>query len=286
MGNALEVKEMNRQQRRAYEKNMDKTFKWIKSLTKDQLRIIEKMTDDKAQELNYLRLSELQTEIGAAMIALQPQISVNDIQRILVLANEYARQSEEFVNKYGKEWLNVVREKHDPIKAEIKKIYESGVHTQNSIIKEIKKINEFKEIPQKDIAIIFKEFKEELEGNEIKEINSSDKKVQDALNYIFKDEVEKENEQMANAKIKEKTIQKELKSEDKKEEIKATPKLKIVERKLKIEGEYHSYLVDGNTVISGDEEFNSIQDVDEYEKKKIEEFTKEITELKEVFKMV
>lgn len=285
MANALEVKTMNRQQRRSYEKNMSKTIKWINSLTQDQLKIIKKMTDDKAQELNYLRLSELQTDIGAAIIALQPQISVNDIQRILVLANEYARQSEEFVNKYGKEWLNVIKEKHDPIKEEIKKLYENGVHAQNSIIKEIKKIKDFKEIPQKDIVIIFKEFKEELEGKEIKEINSSDEKVQDALNYIFKDEDKKENKEMANVKIKGKTIPKELKIEDKKEEIKA-PKLKIVERKLKVEGEYSSYLVDGNTVINGEKEFNSIQDVDKYEQEKILELAKQITELKAVFQMI
>ena len=285
MGNALEVKTMNRQQRRSYEKNMSKTIKWINSLTQDQLKIIKKMTDDKAQELNYLRLSELQTDIGAAIIALQPQISVNDIQRILVLANEYARQSEEFVNKYGKEWLNVIKEKHDPIKEEIKKLYENGVHAQNSIIKEIKKIKDFKEIPQKDIVIIFKEFKEELEGKEIKEINSSDEKVQDALNYIFKDEDKKENKEMANVKIKGKTIPKELKMEDKKEEIKA-PKLKIVERKLKVEGEYSSYLVDGNTVINGEKKFNSIQDVDKYEQEKILELAKQITELKAVFQMI
>lgn len=42
MGNALEVKTMNRQQRRSYEKNMSKTIKWINSLTQDQLKIIKK----------------------------------------------------------------------------------------------------------------------------------------------------------------------------------------------------------------------------------------------------
>lgn len=280
--NVLEVSNMNRQKRRS----QNRLLSWVDSLSKDKQEIIEMVVMNRANNLSALRLSELQTDISAAIISLHPNISVNDIQRILVLANEYSKKSENFINKYGRDWIKMIRDKNEIIKKEMKKLYESGVKSQNSIVKSIKKTDKFKEIPQKDIVIIWKEFKTELEGEEIKKIDKDDKKIKDALNYIFKEEKEvKEIEENEEMKIKGQTIPKELETSVK-EEIKTSNDLTILEKRLKVKGKYNCYEVENNIVSTGEREFKSIKEVEEYKKEKIEELINSTEEIKAVFNII
>ncbi|MBD7914227.1 hypothetical protein H9660_03620 [Clostridium sp. Sa3CUN1] len=69
--------------------------------------------------------------------------------------------------------------------------------------------------------------------------------------------------------------------EDKK--VKIMSKLKI--KKLEIEGEFGNYIKEGNKVVAGEVIFNSLEDIEEYEKKEIELFNKKIQEIREVYKI-
>lgn len=86
MGNALEVKEMNRQQRRAYKK----TTEWINSLSKDKKEIIENYATGRAKEMLYksehlgidMILTNIDTSISATLIYLY-NTGRKDIEKFL-----------------------------------------------------------------------------------------------------------------------------------------------------------------------------------------------------------
>lgn len=65
--------------------------------------------------------------------------------------------------------------------------------------------------------------------------------------------------------------------------VKIMSKLKI--KKLEIEGEFGNYIKEGNKVVAGEVIFNSLEDIEEYEKKEIELFNKKIQEIREVYKI-
>ena len=288
MGNALEVKTMNRQQRRAHKKMVE----WLKSLSKDKQKIIDNYATERAKEMLHrseelgmdMLLTNIDTSISATLINLF-DIDRKGIETFLKVFNEILDENVDFTKNEGKDW-----------KMKLEKIEGNVIEKAAEVIKEDKDKHNYKVkmkelFPKLTVGQLFNAYK--LAEERLEDTKND---VDEALDYIFAEKqkevvkevtenVDKEIKEMANVKIKGKTIPKELKIENEKEEIKA-PKLKIVERKLKVEGEYSSYLVDGNTVINGEKEFNSIQDVDKYEQEKILELAKQITELKAVFQMI
>lgn len=66
-------------------------------------------------------------------------------------------------------------------------------------------------------------------------------------------------------------------------ELNRIRKLKI--NKVVIEGEFGHYIKEGNKVIAGEVIFNSLEEVEEYEKKEIELFNKKIQEIKDVYRI-
>ena len=74
--------------------------------------------------------------------------------------------------------------------------------------------------------------------------------------------------------------------EESKEEVKGEKtmsKLKI--KKVELEGEFGSYIREGNKVIAGEITFNSLEELEEYQRKEIELFNRRMEEIREVYKV-
>lgn len=284
MSNALEVVTMNRQQRRAYQKTID----WVNSLSKDKQEIIDRVVRERAAAMNLAEMVNFQMSFSAALITLhEDKFTMNDIQELVVLANKYA-DDREYIRKYGKDWMIMFEKQREEMKKEMKKLYESRTKSQNAMVKAIKAEKKFKDIPQKDIVVVFKELKDELSGVKVKDMEESRKDVEDALAYIFDDKKEDGN-------LEHKDIPKNIEIEDKaivldkeeNKEVKKMSKLKVIKKELEIEGEYGIYKVKDNTVISPNgKEFKSVEEIGKYEKEKIAEFARTMTELKDVLQYV
>ena len=122
--------------------------------------------------------------------------------------------------------------------------------------------------------------------------------IEDATNYIFgeetkklKEEIEKESSEKIKEEAKkvseevarqlEKEINKEVQEEVKEEKVMS--KLKI--KKVELEGEFGSYIREGDKVTAGEITFNSLEELEEYKKKEIELFNRRMEEIKEVYKI-
>ena len=92
-------------------------------------------------------------------------------------------------------------------------------------------------------------------------------------------EIKEKNQEKA--KRKQEKLKKDSKKEEVKEEKKLS-KLKVVKKVMEVEGEFGKYVIDGNVITKGEEKFNSIADIEKYEKAEIEKFAKQMAELREV----
>lgn len=92
-------------------------------------------------------------------------------------------------------------------------------------------------------------------------------------------EIKEKNQEKA--KRKQEKLKKDSKKEEVKEEKKVS-KLKVVKKVMEVEGEFGKYVIDGNVITKGEEKFNSIADIEKYEKAEIEKFAKQMAELREV----
>ena len=276
MSNVLEVKTMNRQQRRLQKKNLE----WINSLSSDKQEIINRVVQDRAAAMNLAEMINFQMAFSAAIITLcEDKFTMNDIQEFIVLANKYC-EDRTYIKKFGKDWIQEMEKKREEIRKEMKKLFESGIKTQNAMVKAIKK--QFKDIPQKDIVVIYKEIKDELSGVKVKDMEESRKDVEDALAYIFDDKKE-------TGKIEQQDLVKNKKDENKEEikEIKEMSKLKVVKKELELQGEYGTYIVKDNVVTAPTgEEFKSAEDIEKYEKEMMAAFARKMTELKDVMQYI
>ncbi|WP_338627648.1 hypothetical protein QJR52_07125 [Clostridium baratii] len=284
MSNALEVKTMNRQQRRRHEQ----LIAWVNSLSKDKQAIIDSVVRERAAAMNLAEMVNFQMSFSAALITLhEDKFNMNDIQEIVVLANKYA-DDREYIRKYGKDWMIMFEKQREEMKKEMKKLYESGTKSQNSMVKSIKAEKKFKDISQKDIVVVFKELKDELSGVKVKDMEENRKDVEDALAYIFNDKKEEESLEL-------KVIPKDIEIGDKavvldkeeNKEVKKMSKLKVIKKELELQGEYGTYIVKDNVVKAPTgEEFKSAEDIEKYEKEMMAVFARKMTELKDVLQYV
>ena len=107
MSNVLEVKEMNRQQRRAHKKMVE----WLKSLSKDKQKIIDNYATDRAKEMLHksenlgmdMLLTNIDTSISATLINLF-DIDRKGIETFLKIFNEILDENVDFTKNEGKDW--------------------------------------------------------------------------------------------------------------------------------------------------------------------------------------
>lgn len=229
------------------------------------LAYIVKMDRDK--EVNarvdrqvYTINQALETSIAAALFELT-DLSIAEVERILKRSNEYMKESEEFLLKYGEDWIMKINEIKPKIKEETLKLLEAN-NNQADAVKTLKE--KFKDIPTKDLVNIFKETKEEW----CKRCPA----------------IEKENK----AKLEEK--QASQVSTPKKQNISSTEQIdkqnklfEVVEKKMKFKGQYYDYEKDSTGLKVGTEFFRNLEEIEAFRKREEEEFNKMITEVKAAF---
>ncbi|WP_297639647.1 hypothetical protein [uncultured Clostridium sp.] len=175
---------MNRQQR-----------KWINKLKSDEIQIIERYTTDKANKIaNEYIFSELANFriaiLAAIYLKFGDTVTTNDLQEILMMANELSYR-DDYLRNLGADWMKKIDEARELMKEEMKKLWENeNIKTQNKMLHAIKMDSRFSQIGNKDIVVVFKEFKDEMSGIKIKGLEEKKSEVSKALDYIFKEEID------------------------------------------------------------------------------------------------
>lgn len=235
MSNALEVKTMTRQQKRQQER----LVKWVNTLSKDKQAIINRVVEERINKnINNNLGNYIASFMAALVLKFGDSINMNDIQEIVVLAN--ILDKDKFYMKYeGDDWMKKLDIDTELLKKEMEKKFNTGITSQNSMVKEIRKDERFKNIAIKDMVIIFKEIKDKAKGIKLKEMKESEKEIEQNLAYILSDEKPKGKKKVVKIETKEKEITKMKNSETLKNQFVefAREKEKIEERKKELEEE-------------------------------------------------
>ena len=227
MGNVLEVKEMNRQQRRANKKAM----KWFASLSKDKKKFFDNYANKKANEIIYendklgmdILLTNIDSSISATLIYLYNS-NLEEIEKFADTFKKVLDENIDFVIREGKDW-----------KMKLEKIEPQVIEKAVEVIKEDKdkhnyhvKMKElFPNLTRGQLFNAYKLAEERLED--------SKNDVDEALDYIF---AEKQKEV-----VKEVTenVEKEIKDM---ESLNVIDVLKTKKESLKTEREHLSKEID------------------------------------------
>ena len=230
--NVLETKNMNRQQRRQAKKQLE----WVNSLTPEKQKIIDTLIELELKKTLALLISQVETCICATIIEnfenLDGEITYDKINKLLKDFDDYLIENGKFVRENG-DWEMKVKELEPKLVERIEGLLEEKI-TQKKIIEMMKK--EFTELTSSHIRNAFQQAKENVKARkeDVKKENVIDDltTTEEAVNYIFADELEKEKEQEEAAPVtKENKKKKEEKGED---EMKI--KGKTIPKELEIKG--------------------------------------------------
>ena len=143
---------MSRQQRRQQER----LVKWVNTLSTDKQEVINRVVEERAKQRFDNNYGNYVVSVMAALeLKFGDSINMNDIQEIIVMAN--ILDKDKFYMKYeGDDWMKKLDKDTELLKKEIEKHFKNGITSQNSIVKEIRKDERFKNIAVKDIVVIFK----------------------------------------------------------------------------------------------------------------------------------
>ena len=193
--NVLETKNMNRQQRRQAKKQLE----WVNSLTPEKRKIIDTLIELEVKKTLALLISQVETCICATIIEnfenLDGEITYDKINKLLKDFDDYLVENGKFVRENG-DWEMKVKELEPKLVERIEGLLEEKI-TQKKIIEMMKK--EFTELTSSHIRNAFQQAKENVKARkkEAKKDNVIDDltTTEEAVNYIFADELQKEKEQ-------------------------------------------------------------------------------------------
>ena len=193
--NVLETKNMNRQQRRQAKKQLE----WVNSLTPEKQKIIDTLIELEVKKTLGLLISQVETCICATIIEnfenLDGEITYDKINKLLKDFDDYLVENGKFVRENG-DWEMKVKELEPKLVERIEGLLEEKI-TQKKIIEMMKK--EFTELTSSHIRNAFQQAKENVKARkeEAKKDNVIDDltTTEEAVNYIFADELQKEKEQ-------------------------------------------------------------------------------------------
>lgn len=188
MGNALEVKTMNRQQRRKQMKNIE----WLNSLSKDKQEIINMVVQERAKEMARksgelgmdILLDNIGTSISAALIYTFDS-SEKEIGEFLDIFDNMLDENVKFVKREGKDWKMKLEKIEPKVLELVEKLLKEGV-TKKDLVEKVRC-----KYPELTSGQIFNAYK--ISKEKIKEENKKNElTIDQAVDYIFKDTVVKE----------------------------------------------------------------------------------------------
>lgn len=188
VSNALEVKTMNRQQRRKQMKNIE----WLNSLSKDKQEIINMVVQERAKEMARksgelgmdILLDNIGTSISAALIYTFDS-SEKEIGEFLDIFDNMLDENVKFVKREGKDWKMKLEKMEPKVLELVEKLLKEGV-SKKDLVEKVR--GEYPKLTKGQIFNAYKISKEKIkEENEKKELT-----VDQAVEYIFKNEVVRE----------------------------------------------------------------------------------------------
>lgn len=262
---------MNRQERRRKERYVEKEMSVLRKLPeKDLLKvneIIKKVAKSQADEaLNLIDRS-------FSAILVNRGMSFKEIEKLQDELAEYMKEDQEKLIELEKENVDMAK-----LQNEVREFIEGLIRAgkgRKEVIEET--MFKFPKLSKTATNNAYGKILDELE-------------IEDAAAYILEDNkeikkaVDKEEAKKISKEVArqlEKEINKEVQEEVKEE--KEVSKFKI--KKIELEGEFGSYIREGEKVIAGEVVFNSLKDLEEYERKEIELFNRRMEEIREVYKI-
>ena len=270
------------------ETELQKAFKWINSLSGERVGYIREFADWQSKKDMKNTLNVLDRCMSAAIV------NVLDIDWTVIqeIQDNMIHFLEEDTKKMGEN-----KEIYGGLEMATKKINETEKDVEkrvNELIDQGVKQKEMVQILSMDFPMLSKA----MITNAIKRVKSERlENTEDAAKYILEDNKELKEEAKEIAEKVVANLEKELEKEDhiaevgqmieeSKEEIKEEKimsKLKV--KRIELEGEFGSYIREGDKVTAGEITFNSLEELEEYKKKEIELFNRRMEEIKEVYKI-
>ena len=271
------------------ETELQKALKWINSLSGERAEFIREFANWQSKKDMKNTLNVLDRCMSAAII------NVLDLEWDVIeeIQNNMVHFLEEDTKKMGEN-----KEIYGGLEMATKKINEQEKLVEkrvNELIDQGTKQNEMVKILTSEFSVLSKA----MITNAIKRVKSGRlKSTEDAAKYILeeskklKEKVEEEAKNIAKSvadnleeelEKEEPITEVEEKVEEKVKEEKEMSKLKI--KKVELEGEFGSYIREGNKVVAGEITFNSLEELEEYQRKEIELFNKRMEEIREVYKI-
>lgn len=320
---------MNRAERRAREKEKKKdsnkkveAMAWFRSLPPAKQTLIDSLVKIEARKENDSLLKAIDRCFSAAVFEELENLEWEDVKRIidksaeLMLddAHKMKNLKESLGGSYDMAIKKINEEMAPEVEKRVRELIKDGYNQKVSVKMLIEEFNTLSTAiltnaykrtkaivseEEKLKKIAEQEEKEKDVSNRIKEVlGEPDKELEDALEYIFEDEL-KEEVVVGNKAISEEkedksiNIPKELEKTNIEENNKAetivenkNSKLKVVKEVTKVierevQGEYGLYNIRGSVVTVGEEyAFGSIEDVNNWASDEREELIKQMNEIK------
>ena len=249
---------MNRQQRRKIERDIDKELSVLKRLPEKELSKVSEIIDKVAK----IKVDKLIESVDRNLTSLLVEVgySIKEIKKIQERLAFLIEEDTLKIRELEKESIDMSKLQKE-VKVFIEGLIKEGKN-KSVVIEET--LFKFPKLSKTMINTAYGNIQDELE-------------IQSAAEYILEDSKKVKD---VITKEEAKKIAKEV-AENLEKEINPVSRLKI--KKIELEGEFGKYVKEGDKVIAGDIEFNSIDDLEEYRKKELELFNARINEIKAVY---
>lgn len=245
--------ELSKNQKKKYEK----VEKWIKSLNPNKQNELQLYINLKAKEMLKkgeengidLILDTAVSTISGVLSYQFPFVTEEKIEKCLISFQDFFEENMHFVNEEGALWKQKLLNIEPKALEFIRGIIKEDI-TREEVEKKVKE--KFSNLTRGQIYNGIKVIEEELR-NKGEEVKMS---TEEAVEYILEEEPEENNN------------------------------LKVIEKKLKIQGAFGQYEVNNEVVKVNDKTFNSLEEVEKYKKEQIKKITDSSEEIKKVFNLI
>ena len=266
---------------------MQIAFKWVNSLSDEKAALVKTFADyHNKREVNKIIVA-LERCVSAAIIDVLDVEwkTIEDIKLALLnFLEEDNNKMAENKEIHGGYQMAVkkMNEQEELLIARASELYGEGMKQKEMV---------------KTLVLEFPIMSKSMVTNAVKRVISTKvKNIDDAAKYILEDnkkikvKLEQDAKEIArNVAVNlEKELEKEVQEQvqDKAQEVKEEKKMsKLKVKRIEVDGEFGSYVREGNKVVAGDITFNSLEEAEDHYKREIEILNNKIQEIKEVYKI-
>lgn len=295
-------KNLPRAQRRQQERELKESMKVMKSFSASQLKLIDQISatrsrmESEEQIVKYIAIVD--TAITAYMYLKNENITREEVFNESKIINDMILEYRDMLNDLIKE--NRGNEKMAA--KQLEKTMETIADKCRELIIEGKNQSQAlvilqHQFPTMSKAMLVNGYKhikasmkeeEEKQVKSMKELHEEDKRKEEeeinaAVEYILEDSKKESKPKEIKNEIREEKVT--INCQNPIKSVKTKSKLKRIERREVLEGEFGRYEINNQEVLFGDLKFENMDQVQEYEEKTRREFESRIAELKEVMAM-